>query len=54
MPRDPLDLVWREAKHHHWRKRELRIGEIDLNYKTEKILNSLAFTYFIVYSCYFI
>ncbi|KAF2620950.1 hypothetical protein F2Q68_00039274 [Brassica cretica] len=37
-----LDLVWREATH-HWRKRKLRIGEIDLNYKTEKILNSLAF-----------
>ena len=28
------------------------IGEIDLNYKTEKILNSLAFIYSIAYSYY--
>ena len=48
MPRDLLDVVWREAIQLPL-ERELRSGERDLNFITEKILNSLAiFTLFIV------
>ena len=48
MPRDLLDLVWREVTLLPL-ERELRIVERDLNFITKKILNFLAFfTLFIV------
>ena len=48
LPRDFLDLIWRKQEA-TIERRELRIGEIDQYCKTEKILNSLAFSYSVAY-----